>query len=149
MEHDYKQFPELTDTQMNEFGFSSPHKQITEDFEAVVTKVIDGDTITLRTDFRDFEFPLRLLEIDALELSEGGTTAKEWLKGLIEGEKVEIRIDRKNRVGKYGRLLGKVIYQGIDVGDMALSMGYAFKIGKRDEAKIPVLGKILRFEQWF
>ena len=59
-DHDYKKFPELTNKQINEFGFQSPHKQITEDFDATVVHVTDGDTIRLRTDFRDFTFPLRL-----------------------------------------------------------------------------------------
>ena len=52
-EHDYKAFPELSNTQMQELQFTSPHVQITEDFTAIVVKVHDGDTITLQTDFRD------------------------------------------------------------------------------------------------
>ena len=71
-EHDDKAFPELTNKQLEEFGFSSPHEQITRDFFAVVVKVVDGDTVTLRAEFRDFNFPLRLLDIDAPEMNEGG-----------------------------------------------------------------------------
>ena len=55
-EHDYKNFPELSNRQIEEFGFSSPHKQYTEDFDAFVVRVHDGDTITLRTPERDFTF---------------------------------------------------------------------------------------------
>ena len=45
MAHDFKQFPELTNSQMVMYYFQSPHKQITEPFEAKVVKVTDGDTI--------------------------------------------------------------------------------------------------------
>jgi len=149
MAHDYKKFPELTNTQIDEFGFTSPHKQIIEDFEAEVIKVTDGDTISLRTSFRDFDFPLRLLDIDAPEMNAGGEIAREWLKEQIEGNKVQIKINRFNRVGKYGRLLGKVISRGLDMGEMLLSMGLAFRFGKKLEAEIPTLDKTFRLNQWF
>ena len=68
-EHDFKNFPELSNKQLAEFGFSSPHKQITQDFQAKVTKVHDGDTITVETNFRDFTFPVRQLHIDHRDLS--------------------------------------------------------------------------------
>ena len=48
--------------------------------EKTVVKVVDGDTVRLETDFRDFDFPLRVLGIDSLELHEGGQEAKEYLK---------------------------------------------------------------------
>ena len=48
-EHDFEEFPELTNRQIDEFGFTSPHKQLTEGFEATVVKVHDGDTKRLIT----------------------------------------------------------------------------------------------------
>ena len=148
MEHDYKNYPELTNAQLAEFGLTSPFPQITEDFEAVVLKVTDGDTISLTTTFRDFKFPLRILEIDAPEMSEGGEETKEWLKGQIEGQKVQIQINRKNRVGKYGRLLGKVIHRGLDMGEILLSMNLAVPFGKKNEFNPPNLGKELSLKKW-
>ncbi len=71
-EHDFVKFPELTNRQMSIFYFESPHQQIVESFQAEVVKVHDGDTITVRTDFRDFDFPVRLAYIQAPELNEGG-----------------------------------------------------------------------------
>jgi hypothetical protein len=56
-EHDYVANPELTNQQLAEYGWDSPHEQIERDFEAVVVKVHDGDTVTLRVGFRDFDFP--------------------------------------------------------------------------------------------
>jgi endonuclease YncB( thermonuclease family) len=66
--HNFKDFPELTNAQMSDFYFDSPHKQITADFRALVVKVHDGDTITLRVEWRNFDFPLRFLDINAPEL---------------------------------------------------------------------------------
>lgn len=147
-DHDYVNYPELTNSQINDFGFSSPHKQITEDFEAEVIKVHDGDTITLRVPFRDFDFPLRFLDIDSPELNAGGEEAREWLKGQIEGEKVQIKIDPNNRVGKYGRLLGKVISRGLDMAETELRLGFAKPFGKKNEGEIPSQNKIFSIKKW-
>jgi endonuclease YncB( thermonuclease family) len=148
MAHDYKRFPELRKAQLEEFGFMSPHPQITEDFRATVVRVVDGDTITLRASFRDFDFPLRILDIDAPELNAGGEKARDWLKGRIEGEEVDIRIDRYNRVDKYGRLLGAVFAQGFDVGEEELRLGLAVPFDQRRESEFPDLNKELNIKKW-
>ena len=147
-EHDYKNYPELTNSQIADFGFSSPHKQITEDFEAEVVKVHDGDTITLRVPFRDFDFPLRLLDIDSPEMNAGGEEARDWLRGQILGETVQIKIDNNNRVGKYGRLLGRIVSRGLDMAETELRLGLAQPFGKKNEGKIPSQGKIFSINQW-
>lgn len=143
-EHDYIKFPELTNRQLEELQFTSPHVQITEDFYAEVVKVHDGDTIRLRTPFRDFDFPLRLLDIDAPEMSEGGEVAREWLKNKVLGQQVRILINSKNRVGKYGRLLGKVFYRGMDVGQEEVYLGLASPFGLKKEGEVPNIGKIMQ-----
>ena len=148
MAHDFVMYPELTNKQIQEFGFESPHPQITEDFNAFVEKVTDGDTIKLSTDFRDFIFPLRFLNINAPEMSEGGEEAKAWLKDLIEGTEVLIKMNRYNRVGKYGRLLGQVFSLGMDVGSMMLQFGLAKPFGAKD-GSIPNIDKVLRLNTWF
>ena len=149
MVHDYNKFPELTNEQLQTEQFSSPHVQITEDFEAEVVKVHDGDTITLRVPFRDFDFPLRFLNIDSPEMNAGGEIARDWVKSQIEGKKVQIRIDKKNRVGKYGRLLGVVIGNGVDIGAMEIRLGYCKPYGKKLEGQLPIMDKILSMKQWF
>jgi hypothetical protein len=63
MAHDFKKFPELTDGQMLFYYNDSPHKQITQNFSAKCVRVIDGDTISVRVDFRDFEFPMELQQL--------------------------------------------------------------------------------------
>ena len=142
-EHDYKNFPELSKAQLEEFQFTSPHKQITEDFEAVVVKVHDGDTVTLRTDFRDFDFPLRFLDIDAPELNEGGQEAEEWLNALLLNKNVKILINPYNRVGKYGRLLGKVLFNGLDVGEEMLHLALVKPFGSKKEGHVPNISKFM------
>lgn len=149
MEHDFKNYPELTNAQLEEMQFQSPFPQITEDFEADVIKVHDGDTITLRVKFRDFDFPLRFLDIDAPEMNAGGEVARDWLKNQIEGEHVYILIDKNNRVGKYGRLLGRVLYGGLNMNEALLRLGYVSEFGKKLENTIPVSDKIFSIKQWF
>ena len=148
-EHDYKNYPELTNSELEEFGFMSPHKQIIEDFRATCIKVHDGDTITLRADFRDFDFPLRFLDIDAPELNAGGEIARDWLKGMIEGTEVEIRIDPHNRVEKWGRLLGRVVSMGMDMGEAELSLGYCVPYGEKGIHNPQNLNKELNLKKWF
>ena len=140
-EHDYVNFPELTNRQIEEFGITSPHVQITEDFTAEVVKVHDGVTIRLKTNFRDFDFPIRFLGINSKELNEGGERARDWLKGKIEGADIRIIIDIKQRVGKWGRLLGKILHNGMDIGDQEIILGLATTFENRNEGKIPNLNE--------
>jgi len=142
-DHDYENFPELSNAELSDFGFSSPHVQIVDDFDAVVVKVHDGDTVTLSTDFRDFEFPLRFLNIDAPELNEGGEVARDWLISQVEGRAVRVLIDQKQRVGKYGRLLGRVFHNGLDVGESELHLGLARPFSARNDGVIPDVGQLV------
>lgn len=146
--HDYGNYPELTNAEIEVLGLTSPHKQITEDFEAVVVKVHDGDTVTLRTSFRDFDFPLRLLDIDAPEMSEGGSEARDWLKSRILGKTVSVMINQKNRVGKYGRLLGRIISGGLDVGQEQIMLGLVSGFGRKKEGEPEPLDKVFSLRQW-
>ena len=129
MAFDFKRFPELRNSQMDMYYFDSPHQQIAEDFDAKVVKVIDGDTIRVTTSFRDFDFPIRFSNILAPELNErGGVKSRNRLKELIEGELIEVMINKKNRVGKYGRLLGEIRHKGFDVGELMILEGFAINL---------------------
>ena len=124
--HDFKRFPELRNSQMDQHYWDSPHKQILEDFTAKVARVKDGDTIELEWIDRNFNFPLRLAKIEAPELKEiDGKKSGKWLESRILGEDVEIIIDINNRVGAFGRLLGEVVHFGVNVGDESLMLGYS------------------------
>lgn len=135
MAHDFQTNPELRNNQLQELQFQSPHKQITEDFEATVVKVHDGDTVTLEVDFRDFQFPLRLFGINSPEMNEGGEVARDWLRARILGEKVEIILSSE-RVEKWGRLLGEIFHGGQDVGEEEVMLGLATTWEGRKEGKI-------------
>jgi len=125
MGHDFKRFPELTNNQMQFYYFESPHKQITEDFLAKVKRVVDGDTIIVKWQERDFDFPVRLADIQAPELKEGGLESKKWLEGKIKDKEVEILINPYNRVGKWGRILGEVLHRGMNLNELSIQEGMA------------------------
>jgi len=148
-EHDYQRFPELTNRQLQDYGYTSPHIQITEDFPASVVRVHDGDTVTLRVDFRDFDFPLRLLGIDAPELGQGGEEARDYLKERVEDHDIMVKIDKNNRVGKYGRLLGRIIWNGIDMNQELLWNNLVKPFDQRFEAQLPDLNRDMRPDKWF
>jgi len=128
---------------MEIYYFESPHRQITENFSATVTKVHDGDTITLRWSERDFEFPLRLSNIAAPEIGgkkgeeTGGKESQEFLEKRILGKTVDIVINPNNRVEKWGRLLGNVIETGIDVGEESILLGFSQTWENVGEGNIP------------
>ncbi len=151
VEHDFEKYPELRNgDEMDTFYFQSPHKQILEDFRATVVKVHDADTITLRWKDRDFDFPLRFAVINAPELNEpGGKEARDWLEAKILNQEVDIKINQRNRVEKWGRLLGNVVFHGIDLGDEMMGNGMATPFARRNEFKLPDLNRELRLEQWF
>ena len=130
MTHDFKKFPELTNSQMVLYYWDSPHKQILENFIAEVIKVSDGDSIRVKWEERDFDFPVRLAFIDAPELDdEGGEASKSWLEDKILGEEVEIFINPKNRVGKFGRIIGEVMHLGVSVCQESLNLNYSIPFG--------------------
>jgi endonuclease YncB( thermonuclease family) len=149
MVHDFKRFPELTNSQMNEEYVNSPHKQIIMNFEATVVKVHDGDTVTLQWNGRDFNFPMRMRDIDAPELNvKGGHKAKEHLKNLIEGKLVEILIDPENRVEKWGRLLGDIMSAGVVMSEEMIRFGEAVPFDQRRETLLPNIEKELGIKKW-
>ena len=122
---------------MELYYWDSPHKQIFEDFEAEVIKVHDGDTITVKWQERDFNFPVRFSNISAPELNEsGGAEAQSWLESQILGENVVVRINPKNRVEKWGRLLGTILHRGLDMGEAQIIRGISTPWEKRNDGKI-------------
>ncbi len=147
MPHDFVNWPELTNNQMELYYWESPHKQITEDFEAKVIKVHDGDTITVRTNFRDFDFPVRFFGTNAPELNEPrGREAQQWLEGILLGEEVNILVDKNERVGKWGRILGIIEHKGININEESMRTGWATTFTERDVGQIPELNELLEFK---
>lgn len=147
MAHDFKSFPELTNSQMDFYYFESPHKQIFEDFNARVISVHDGDTIKVRWSQRDFDFPIRFSNVSVRELVEkesrdtsfqlsiDGKTAQAWLENKLLGEDITVLIDKNNRVEKFGRLLGRIVFNGIDIGEEEINQGIAVPWANRNDGK--------------
>ena len=128
MTHDFKRFPELTNNQMDFYYFESPHEQITKDFTAKVVKVTDGDTIRVKCGFRDFSFPIRFLNTNAPEMdTREGLESQRWLENLILDKEVEILINPNLRVEKWGRLLGEVLFDGININKQSILENMAMR----------------------
>ncbi len=132
MTHDFKRFPELANSQMEMYYWDSPHKQIVDDFNAEVVRVIDGDTIRVKWIERDFVFPVRLLNINAAEIDEGGLASKKWLESQILNQEVTIIINQKQRVGKFGRLLGIITHLGRNINQLSIESGYSVPFGSEE-----------------
>jgi len=145
MAHDFKRFPELTNSQMSLYYFDSPHTQITGDFTAKVIKVTDGDTVRLLWSERDKSFPLRFSNTAAPELDEpGGEESQSWLESIILNKEVYIEIDPKNRVEKWGRLLGNIIFEGQNMGAASINEGHSRHWTERKTGDIPDCDKVVR-----
>ena len=101
---------------------------------AIVTRVIDGDTLDARlADGRDVT--VRLIGIDTPETRRpgvavecGGVQASEAMRGLVEGQPVNLVSDpTQDAVDRFGRLLFYVdrSSDGLDVGEEMLRRGWA------------------------
>ena len=147
MSHDFKNWPELRNgEEMELYYWQSPHKQITEDFRAEVVKVHDGDTVTVRWDKRDFDFPIRLAGINAPELSEEhGHEVRDWLENIILNQFIDVKVT-KERVEKWGRVLATIEHNGIDMGDLMMSLGKATSWEQRHEADLPDINRAITFK---
>ncbi len=144
MTHDFKLFPELTNSQMQIYYFESPHKQIFEDFSAKVVKVIDGDTVRVKWSERDFVFRVRLSNIAAPELNEGGEESQRWLESQILNEEVEILINPRLRVGKWGRILGEIMHGGFNINEESVATGMSVTFEERKAGTLPNFDKQLK-----
>ena len=134
--HDFKAFPELTNSQLDFYYNDSPHKQITEDFIARIVKVQDGDTVSVDWQERDFTFPIRLSNLAAPELNEeGGKQSQSWLEGEILGKEVDIILS-KQRVEKWGRILADVLFNGMSMSDASTFNGFGVPWAERPEKGI-------------
>src|SRR4051812_36943984 len=82
-----------------------------ETFEGEVTRVRDGDSLTVARS--DENVAIRLLEIDAPELKQRfGTRSRDSLRELCQGKKAWVTWIRKDL---YGRHLGHVWCDGVYV----------------------------------
>lgn len=91
---------------------------------ARVKRVIDGDTIELTSGQK-----LRLLLVDAPEITNGhdacfGAESRDYLRDLLEGQRVDLSYDSECR-DRYDRLLAYVRLAGEEVNSSLVREGYA------------------------
>ena len=95
--------------------------------EGLVVGVSDGDTITV-LDQQKNTFKIRLLGIDAPEKQQAfGEKSKQSLHDLVHSKQVRIEYDKED---KYGRIVGKVTVDDVDVCLQQLVLGMAWHYKK-------------------
>ena len=87
-----------------------------------VTKVIDGDTIEVRQEKRNYK--VRLSEIDAPEINQRfGTESKNFLASLILNKEIELIYITEDR---YGRIVAKIYRDNKDINRSMVRNGLAW-----------------------
>ena len=87
-----------------------------------IKRVVDGDTVHVF--YLDEVYKIRLTEIDAPERDQPyGSNSTEYLKSLLKEGMVDVDISGTDR---YGRKLGRLYWQGIDINRELVSAGYAW-----------------------
>ncbi len=106
-------------------------------YKATVVRVVDGDTVDVDIDLGFYTWikkqRIRMVGIDAPEPrgegKEAGIAATAFLKNLIEGKEIIIRTikakDGGDSRGKYGRWLGRLFINGLDVNQHMIDAGHA------------------------
>jgi len=130
--------------------FSNEHLESSRwymyDYNAVVKRVVDGDTIDVDVDLGfgvKITQRLRLARIDAYETrlvkgttpedKEKGLEAKQFVADILSGKTISIQT-KKDRTGKYGRFIVEIFYfkdddnveePEINLNDQLVELGYA------------------------
>jgi len=92
------------------------------DITGNVVRVLDGDTIIVQD--AGEKHRVRLTGIDAPESKQDhGNNSRRYLAVIIDGKDVKIQGAKRDR---YGRLLGKVVYQGKDINLHMVEEGHAW-----------------------
>jgi endonuclease YncB( thermonuclease family) len=95
--------------------------------EGLVVGVADGDTITV-LDQQKNTYKIRLQGIDAPEKKQAfGEKSKQSLHDLVHSKQVRIEYDKED---KYGRIVGKVTVDDVDVCLQQLLLGMAWHYKK-------------------
>jgi len=101
-------------------------------YKAYVTKVYDGDTITVDIDLGmntwKKDVTLRLARIDTPEVRgkerSQGLQVRDYVRVLILNQEVIIKTT-KDKTGKYGRYLAEVVIGNMNLNDHLLELGMA------------------------
>ena len=108
--------------------------QIFADVSGVISRVIDADTVVLKSD-QGINYKIRLLGIDAPEINQVyGKEATRYLSNKVLGKNLKVLGKNKDR---YHRLLGKLILNGNDINlDLVKNgMAWHYKLYKKSQEK--------------
>ena len=100
-----------------------------------VIKITSGDTVVL-LDQSKTNHKIRLSGIDAPEMKQHfGKQSKQNLSSLIAGKSIKVEY---RKLDSYGRIIGKLIYQGRDINLLQIKQGYAWhdRPGKKDQSPL-------------
>lgn len=102
------------------------------DYRCMVIRVLDGDTLEADIDlgFRiTYRQTIRLVAMNAPEIrTELGPAAKARLEQLVMGKTfVRVTTTIHREFEKYGRVLGRLVADGVDVNAAMLADGFAVK----------------------
>ena len=62
-------------------------------------------------------------------MNQGGQESKSWLESMILGKDVFIKINPNNRVGKWGRIIGEVMFGGESMSAASLREMHSVPFG--------------------
>jgi len=92
-----------------------------------VVKITDGDTLYV-LDANSEQHKIRLAGIDAPERKQAyGLASRKHLASIVAGKQVRIEYQKRDR---YGRIVGKVLLDGIDVCLEQVKVGFAWHYKK-------------------
>ena len=90
----------------------------------VVTRVVDGDTLWVKTSASQQALKVRLQDIDAPEICQpGGVQARDALKRQVLGQRVTVTSGAHD---SYGRTVGTLHLEGQDMGRWLVAQGHAW-----------------------
>ena len=99
-------------------------------YEGVVTRVVDGDTVWIRSTSSTETLKVRIVGIDAPEgCQAGGTALRAALAQLVKGKAVILVASPRRSHDDYGRLLAKIKVGEEDVGRLMVASGHAWSYG--------------------
>ena len=111
-----------------------------------VTKVVDGDTIDIILDMGFdimYKSRVRLFGIDTPESrtrdkveKKYGLLAKKFLQEALKKGKIVIKTHKGEETGKFGRILGEIYVNGINVNKLMCSKGHAVEYHGQNKEEI-------------
>lgn len=99
-----------------------------------VVGIADGDTVTVLDD-TNTQWKIRLMGIDAPEKKQPfGSKSKEFLSALLFSKQVEVELNKRD---KYGRTVGRILVDGIDVNleQVKAGMAWHYKAYEREQSE--------------